>query len=1175
MKILELQLLAYGPFTDTVLDFSGAGFQIVYGPNEAGKSSTLRSIHGLLFGIPTRCPDNHVHEYKKLRIGGTIATAGTEELTFVRRKATKGSILNPKHKQGAAFPDDVLKPFLHGIDGDTFQRVYGIGHEELRRGGDDMRALKGLVGESLFAATIGGKGLVEALAQLESEADEFFSTSKRTASVKVTEKQYRELQKQKRESRLSANEWTKLQAELKHALDQRDEIAAQSQALKRQLNHLQRIQQALGIIGRRKQAISRLEELHASVVLPSTYDAAHRLQIESELKRASEQLAAWEPLLDGPESIESKVAAIEIPDGLLEFTDAIAELQDQRAVHVKAQADKRALVRDVENAQMQVSELMRDLGLPDAVDEIESFRLTADARFRINAMSHDEKMLRTRPMKLKHDIDVCTQFIAQTQETLEGQAEPSDIALLVSAVDDVVQMGNPEELHEAARTAFDRSLANAERMLAQEPIWNGVLADVCSVAVPNPETIRRFSKAAEAIASEHAALEKELRQFERSLAKTNEFIAALENKGHVPSEQELDELRADRDLQWRTMRDEMTITADSASSYEAAVDNADLLADRLRRETERVTQLAQRRAEAESLQENIDRTKKEIKSQSARQSQLDEQWSREWSDVDLSRLLPPEEMRAWVADFAELQRAAEDVAERKSEVERTGQRVESAKQRIYEALQDVDGGGDFSDWSLARLLDYARTHVQQQQAIAAEQEELRRDIAKRKSELREVERALNSAYAELDVWQYEWAPAMKKLGLEPSASAEQANLRVEQIQKIFDVVAEIASKQKRIRDIDADSELFEQNASLLAERFLPPTRRGVEGAGADELALLLKSRLDQAQQDHATLARLQTQLAETRTEAEATRNLMDDLQCQLDVLLNLAGTDDSSDLAQIERDSQEKRTWQQRLDELNEQLHELCGSNDVAEFVQEANESNHDDVSVQISETEQQLSSLERERDDAVANVSELQSRADAADGSERVAELDQESLGLISRMHKDASSYMKRRLAHQILRRHIEAHRAENEDPLLQRASELFARLTCGEFAGIRTDYDGDHPVIVGIRQATSDLIHVAAMSDGTRDQLYLALRLAYVEKQLADHEPMPFIVDDILVHFDDARSQATLEVLAELSKKTQVIFFTHHLHLTELAKNCLAKDQLTIQNLTAPAAADVSGAA
>jgi uncharacterized protein YhaN len=87
--------------------------------------------------------------------------------------------------------------------------------------------------------------------------------------------------------------------------------------------------------------------------------------------------------------------------------------------------------------------------------------------------------------------------------------------------------------------------------------------------------------------------------------------------------------------------------------------------------------------------------------------------------------------------------------------------------------------------------------------------------------------------------------------------------------------------------------------------------------------------------------------------------------------------------------------------------------------------------------------------------------------------------------------------------------------------------------------------------------------MSDGTRDQLYLALRLGYVERQLLEHEPMPFIVDDILIHYDDQRSRATLGVLAELAQQTQVIFFTHHWHLVELAIESLSADGCFVHRL------------
>ena len=79
---------------------------------------------------------------------------------------------------------------------------------------------------------------------------------------------------------------------------------------------------------------------------------------------------------------------------------------------------------------------------------------------------------------------------------------------------------------------------------------------------------------------------------------------------------------------------------------------------------------------------------------------------------------------------------------------------------------------------------------------------------------------------------------------------------------------------------------------------------------------------------------------------------------------------------------------------------------------------------------------------------------------------------------------------------------------------------------------------------------MYVEGMSSGTRDQLYLALRLASLEKYMESAEPMPFIVDDVLVDFDDARSQAALNALAELAEKTQVILFTHHSQVVEQSK-------------------------
>jgi uncharacterized protein YhaN len=72
VRLRELSLLAYGPFTGATLDLSTPGLHVVYGRNEAGKSTALRAVKGLLFGIDARTGDAHVHAMKDLRIGAVL-----------------------------------------------------------------------------------------------------------------------------------------------------------------------------------------------------------------------------------------------------------------------------------------------------------------------------------------------------------------------------------------------------------------------------------------------------------------------------------------------------------------------------------------------------------------------------------------------------------------------------------------------------------------------------------------------------------------------------------------------------------------------------------------------------------------------------------------------------------------------------------------------------------------------------------------------------------------------------------------------------------------------------------------------------------------------------------------------------------------------------------------------
>jgi hypothetical protein len=82
-------------------------------------------------------------------------------------------------------------------------------------------------------------------------------------------------------------------------------------------------------------------------------------------------------------------------------------------------------------------------------------------------------------------------------------------------------------------------------------------------------------------------------------------------------------------------------------------------------------------------------------------------------------------------------------------------------------------------------------------------------------------------------------------------------------------------------------------------------------------------------------------------------------------------------------------------------------------------------------------------------------------------------------------------------------------------------------------------------------------ALSDGTRDQLWLAFRLALIEQHMAAKR-LPLVLDDVLVHFDPDRAKAALETFAKFAEHTQVLMFTHDPGLVELARQASLDFQL-----------------
>lgn len=166
------------------------------------------------------------------------------------------------------------------------------------------------------------------------------------------------------------------------------------------------------------------------------------------------------------------------------------------------------------------------------------------------------------------------------------------------------------------------------------------------------------------------------------------------------------------------------------------------------------------------------------------------------------------------------------------------------------------------------------------------------------------------------------------------------------------------------------------------------------------------------------------------------------------------------------------------------------------------------------------------------------------------------------SEMAYQAELYLRKRAEVRLMRTAIERYRQEKQGPLLTRASSLFGTLTLGRFSRLIVDDDADKPTLAGVR-SDDTVVPVDGMSEGTVDQLYLALRVAAVEDAVRGGVRLPFLADDLFINFDDGRAAAGFKVLAELARSTQVLFFTHHEHLAEVANRALAPAKISVCGL------------
>jgi uncharacterized protein YhaN len=518
-------------------------------------------------------------------------------------------------------------------------------------------------------------------------------------------------------------------------------------------------------------------------------------------------------------------------------------------------------------------------------------------------------------------------------------------------------------------------------------------------------------------------------------------------------------------------------------------------------------------------------------------------------------------MRAWVQGRQRLLQSVETLRTLRQRVDLVEERLEVHCRALREALLPLSRGDLLKGLGFGALLAKGLSLLEQFDAWQSRRLILDRSLSDHRAQLSGVSAEAGDVAGELRDWKKRWHDAIRGLADPDAADPSVAGRLLERSRELLDRLDAAAGLQKRIEGITKDAEAFISDVREMTVRIGPD----LSGFSAEEAVSSLHSRLAKARADSSARDQIGQRIREKEEDLRSAHESIRTMEARLAGLQEESGCGNLDQIEEAERRSAGAQALDADIELLNRQLAVHAGGLSVEDFVTEAEMSDADRLPLLIGEHLKRIDEGEKRLSLVDQTIGSEQRVIEGMDGSARAAEATEAAQTALAEIRDAAERYIILRMASVVLRGGIERNRAATQGPVLTRAGRLFSTLTGGSFENLKRDFDGgDTPVLVGVRP-NGDEVGVGGMSEGTCDQLYLALRLGSLERYLSQNDPVPFVIDDILINFDDRRAVAALRILAELSMKTQVIFFTHHRHLAELAQETVPSEILCVHSMGA----------
>ncbi|QDT04913.1 hypothetical protein K227x_33110 [Rubripirellula lacrimiformis] len=1212
MRFLRLDLIRIGPFAGRTLTFDQGefGLHLIYGPNEGGKSSSLRALSQWLFGIKGEksCRDHFLHSHNELRVGGVIESEAGQTLECIRRKGGQKSLRAGDDKTAVDLDD--LHAMLHGIDEKQFATQFGIDLEQLVDGGMSIVQSGGDLGQSLFAAGSGTAGVNQLVKSLDAQCEQLLKSSGTRAAVNAAIIDLNKARKALSDASVPSKQWQAIRDSLHDSIDKRKRLDDEIVELESQRDRLDRIHQSLATISSLKDARAAYSELVDVPALRPDF-SSQRAETVAALTAAK---AAVQSAQSERTSIAERIDGLLVPQAILDQEAAIADLYKNLERYREwlrtcpgLESERQLLKTRIDRVLTQLGRQTGDVGSDGATadgsgaDGPGNLRIGIAQRQRIVELAEQRSGLIQSAVEAKADVEEKARQLDIETQGLAALPPSVDTTQLRSAIDDAQKLGDCDQQLAEDQQRLGGLIERSGLLLKQLPLWNGTLDELESLPLPSLDSITRFASDWSSADQAIDALAGEIQTLEDSIAAAEAQLNALQLSQDVPTEEELTDARAQRDRVWQTIaanlsRPPATVDAsDSADQFETLLRRADDIGDRLRREAERVAQKSRLISDRDGWTQTLETRRARLDAARCNRQNLVDDWKSLWMLANIDPRSPLE-MREWLASHGQLVELADAIRNQTLIRDQTCERIQQHRTTLWKRysetfpidsrdldINDVDpasgSNGDSavgSDDPLRQVIDRCATRCKLLDSISTKHEQLSARIDQIRSQQAASQARWDDANAKQARWQQEWSVAVDALDGSADLTAAQALAMLQAIDQVaadIDKSAELAntwSNQRRL------IEEFEASVDQLLQRLdVSPSETPKDQTVADLHVQLRHAREQKATRDGLVVQRdrVEQQLSDALQSQSKLAEMLDQMRRE-------AGCDSVDDLPEVERRSAERGRIEQQIDSLEKQLRQSAQGTEIDAFIAAADAEDADRLVPRMAQLDEEIQRVKVEQKDRSESIGGQQKDLDRMDGSGDAAKANEDAEIALAQVRQHAETYTRVKLASVVLKRAIQRYREQNQGPLIDRASQLFAKLTLGAFDGLRSDFGDDgQPIIVGVRgtggansEADSSqpaltggpsLVPVDGMSEGTCDQMFLALRIASLEQYFEHHPPVPFVVDDILVKFDDARSAAAMEVLAELSVKTQVIVFTHHQHLIDVARGSVPADRLFVQSL------------